>query len=120
MKIALSSGGKDLKSTLDSRFGRCTYFLVHNTDTNDLKVLDNKGKSAGGGAGISAAQQLIDEEIDAVITKNMGPNAYNLMKDSNIKVYRGDNIPCELLIKRFEENKLEEITEAGPAHHGGA
>ena len=29
MKIALSSSGKDLNSSLDLRFGRCEYFIIY-------------------------------------------------------------------------------------------
>ncbi len=39
--------------------------------------MENKGgESAGGGAGIAAAQQLIDERVEAIISNNIGPNAF--------------------------------------------
>ncbi|NMB27459.1 MAG: diguanylate cyclase [Tissierellia bacterium] len=119
MKIALSSGEKDLKSSLDLRFGRCSYFIIYDLETEQFKTVDNKGQSSSGGAGIAAAQQLIDESVEAVITGNVGPNAYELLNSSNIKIYKGDCIPCKDLIKFLKEGKLTEIKEAGPAHHGG-
>lgn len=120
MKIALSSSGKNLESNLDLRFGRCPYFIVYNLEKDDFYVLDNKGLTASGGAGIAAAQQLIDENVDIVISNSPGPNAYNLLSSSNIQMYKGDILPCKDLIEFYKDGKLEKIKEAGSSHsHGG-
>ena len=119
MKIALSSNGKDLENSLDLRFGRCDCFIIYDLETEQFKTVDNKGQSSSGGAGIVAAQQLIDESVEAIITSNVGPNAHELLTSSNIKIYKGDSIPCKQLIGSYKEGKLTEIKEAGPAHHGG-
>lgn len=119
MKIALSSSGKDLDSTLDLRFGRCPYFIIYDLDTQEFTTIENKGAKASGGAGIAAAQQLIDESVEVVITSKVGPNAHELLVDSNIKIYEGKNIPGKLLIESYKKGDLEEIKESGPAQHGG-
>ena len=119
MKIALSSSGKDLESNLDLRFGRCTYFIIYDLETDEFKTLDNKGESSSGGAGIAAAQQIIDQSVDAVISSKIGPNAYDLLKDSNIKIYEGSISSCRLLIEMYRKGRLSEINEAGPSHSGG-
>lgn len=119
MKIALSASGKDLDSNLDLRFGRSPYFIIYDLDRDQFKTMENKGESSGGGAGIAAAQQLIDESIEAVISSNVGPNAFNLLESSNIKMYKGRSIPCKLLIEMYKEGKLEEIRESGPSRKGG-
>lgn len=118
MKIAVSSMGRDLNSMLDMRFGRCNYFVVYDTEGGLVKTIENKGQMPGGGAGIVAAQQIIDEDVDVVITGNMGPNAFNLFKNSDIKVYRSGRIKVERAVQLFKEGKLDELTQAGPAHTG--
>lgn len=118
MKIGISSTGRELNSLLDTRFGRCIYLIIYDTVNNSVKVIENQGQASGGGAGIAAAQQMIDEDVDAVITGNAGPNAYNLLKNSGIRVYRCGSIKVELAIQLFKEGKLEEIVEAGPSHGG--
>jgi predicted Fe-Mo cluster-binding NifX family protein len=118
MKIAVSSMGKDINSMLDVRFGRCNYFVIYDTEGELVKAIENKGQMSGGGAGIAAAQQIIDEDVDVVITGNMGPNAFNLFKNSDIKVYRCASIKIDSAIQSFKEGKLEELTEAGPTHAG--
>ncbi len=118
MKLGISSMGKDINSILDERFGRCNYFIIYDTEDSSVKVIENKGKISGGGAGIAAAQQIIDEGVDVVITGNLGPNAFNLFTNSQIKVYRCDSIKIELAIQLFKEGKLEELKKAGPQHGG--
>ena len=50
-------------------------------------MIPNPGAQAGGGAGISAAQAIIDAGTDAVITGNCGPNAIGVLSQSGIKVH---------------------------------
>lgn len=119
MKIALSASGKDLHSNLDLRFGRSPYFIIYDLNTDKFNTIENKGESSGGGAGIAAAQQLIDESVEAVISSNIGPNAFNLLQSSDIKMYKGNSIPCKLLVEMYKEGKLQEIKESGPSRKGG-
>ena len=39
MKVIISATGKDLESDIDIRFGRCKYFLIVNTETNETKAI---------------------------------------------------------------------------------
>jgi len=55
MKIAISSTGKTTENLLDMRFGRCEYFQIHDTESGEVKVIENKGQSTSGGAGIVAS-----------------------------------------------------------------
>lgn len=119
MKVSLSSSGKDLNDNLDLRFGRSPYFIIYDLDTDEYQSIDNKGEKSSGGAGIAAAQQIIDESVEVLITSNVGPNAYELLNSSDIKMYKGKSIPCKLLIQEYKEGKLKEIKEAGPSHKGG-
>jgi len=38
LKIAISSTGNNLESDVDSRFGRCPYFLIINIENNKIIV----------------------------------------------------------------------------------
>lgn len=119
MKIALTSYKGTIDDTLDLRFGRSSYFVIYDLNSGEYKSVNNKGESSSGGAGIAAAQQLIDEGVESVITGNVGPNAYELLKASEIKVYKGDKLPLNTLIDKYKNGELEEIKEPGPKHKGG-
>lgn len=118
MKIAVTSSGQGMNDLLDPRFGRCSYFLLYDSETKTIKAVENKGQFSGGGAGIAAAQQIIDEGVQVVITGNMGPNAFSLMESSEIKVYKSNPVSCQETVKMLTDSKLEQINESGPSHMG--
>ncbi|MFZ7119635.1 MAG: NifB/NifX family molybdenum-iron cluster-binding protein [Eubacteriaceae bacterium] len=117
MKIVISSTGKTVDDFIDVRFGRCKYFLIIDTEDEKITSIENKGQESSGGAGIVAAQQLIDEKIDVVITGNLGPNAYKIMEESGIKAYQCEKIQISMVLEKYNNGELEGIKLAGPAHH---
>lgn len=118
MKIAISSTGKAMDSLLDLRFGRCAYFVIYNTESKKADVIQNNGQLSGGGAGIAAAQQIINEDIDLIITGNLGPNAFELINKAGIKVYRGESISIGDALDKYKNGELIELEESGPSHNG--
>ncbi|SHH94550.1 NifB/NifX family molybdenum-iron cluster-binding protein [Clostridium grantii] len=119
MKIGISANGKTTEDNLDIRFGRCEYFQIHDTETKEVKVLENEGQNASGGAGIVASNQLIEEKVDTIITGNLGPNAFELIEKAGIKAYKCAGIEIISAIEKYNNGELEEISISGPAHHGG-
>jgi predicted Fe-Mo cluster-binding NifX family protein len=89
MKICISSTGNDLTSKIDPRFGRCQNFLFVDMDTLETEAVPNPAATAGGGAGTKAAQLVADKSVEAVITGNVGPNAYTALEAAGIKIYTG-------------------------------
>lgn len=118
MKIVFSCIGKEMSDVLDPRFGRCGFFVFYDEETGEVAFVENKGQYAGGGAGIAAAQQVIDKSADVVITGNMGPNAFDLIKNSGIKVYQGIHGTCSENLSHYKKGELNELKEAGPPHRG--
>lgn len=118
MKIAVSATGKSKENVMDQRFGRCEYFQIYNTDSKEIKVISNDGVSSGGGAGIAAASQIIEEGADVIITGSLGPNAYKLIEKAGIKAYNCEVISVFKVFELFQKNQLKEISMAGSAHHG--
>ncbi|AUM96039.1 TPA: NifB/NifX family molybdenum-iron cluster-binding protein [Clostridium botulinum] len=118
MKIAISSTGKTMENLLDIRFGRCEYFQIHDTESKEVKILENEGQNASGGAGIVASNQLVDEKIDVIITGNFGPNAFEIIEKAGVKAYKCESISITSVIEKYNKGELEQISMSGPAHHG--
>lgn len=118
MKVAISATGKTIDNLLDMRFGRCEYFQIHDTENGEVKFIKNKGQLSGGGAGIAAAQQLIDEKVDVIITGSLGPNAYEIIEKAEIKAYKCGNISISSVLDKYNKGELSELKEAGLAHNG--
>ena len=119
MKIALSSPDGTLESEIAQRFGRCPAFLLVDPETMNAEALDNSNAQARGGAGIQAAQQLAQAGVDAVITGNIGPNAFQTLQAAGIDIYIGASGPALDVIQRYKNGELEKATGASVGSHFG-
>ncbi len=118
MKVAVSAKGNTVESLMDQRFGRAASFIIVDTQTMEYEAIDNTSAAASGGAGISAAQMVADKDAEAVITGNVGPNAMNVLKAANIKIYKGNAASVKENVELFVKGMLECINTTVPAHFG--
>lgn len=106
MKVAISSTGPELQSSVDPRFGRCKFLIFADTDSSEWEALPNPNTDAAGGAGIRTAQQVVERGAGAVITGNIGPNAMEVLSSSHCTVYTGFSGTVESALRLFKEGKL--------------
>ena len=87
MTIAITATGNTLDSMVDPRFGRAAWFLIIDTDTNQLiEAIDNTaGKEAAHGAGIAAAAQVADKGVEALLTGRVGPKALPVLEKAGVR-----------------------------------
>lgn len=107
MKIALSATGKDLGSTIDPRFGRCANIIILETDSGEFEVHENPNAMAGGGAGIQTSQFIADSGAKAVITGNVGPNAFRTLAAAGITVYTGISGTIQDAVDKYKSGDLK-------------
>ncbi len=111
MKIAISANGKSLEDTVSEVFARCPYFLIvaiENGKIKSFEAIENEAEKRTGGAGIFAAQLMAEKDVKAVITKNIGPRAFDVLRQFNIEVYQGEGKVKEI-IEKFIQGKLEKF-----------
>ena len=120
MKIAITSKGDNLESELDLRFGRCQYFIiVDDNDIQSFKAVANDAMSSGGGAGIKAAQTVINEGVEAVISGNYGPNAFDALSSGGVKLYTADVPTVKDAVNALGTGKARLLESASAAAHAG-
>jgi predicted Fe-Mo cluster-binding NifX family protein len=120
MKITLSSTGQDMKAGLDRRFGRCAYFVAYDTATKEARAVRNPAGESGGGAGVKAAQIVIDTGADVVITGNVGPNALDVLLRGGVRCFTAvGSVTLEDAVADYEAGKLNEIKSATVGPHTG-
>lgn len=86
MKIAVTSNQEGLDQVVEERFGRCAFFAIFDTDSGKLSFIPNRAKEASSGAGVKAAQQLIDLGVDLLITGKVGPGALEILNEGGIRM----------------------------------
>jgi len=118
MKIVITAEGKDLDARVDPRFGRCEWFISVNSDSMDFDCSANSAVNSTQGAGIQAAQFVVDSQAEALVTGHVGPNAFEVIEASGIKIYDGTGLKAKKAIEKLKSGSLSEITKAGQAHAG--
>ncbi len=119
MKIAVTSGGDHLEAPLSPVFGRSPAYIFIDTETMEYEVVSNPASGAAGGAGIQAAQFIVERNAEAVITGNVGPNAYGVLSSANIPTYLSEAGIVKEAIEAFKAGELEEVSDANvPGHFG--
>lgn len=119
MRLAISSNGPDLESAVDPRFGRCAYLTLVETETMEFEAFSNPNISAGGGAGIGTAQMVVDRGAEAVLTGNIGPNAFEVLNQAGIAVYTGVAGTVRQAVEDFKAGKMTTTSAPTAAGHFG-
>jgi predicted Fe-Mo cluster-binding NifX family protein len=120
MKLAITASEPQFETKLEPRFGRCAYFVIVDTETQDWKPMQNPAAETMGGAGPQAAQFLADQDVQAVISGEFGPNAYSALEVAGIRMYRSQVDQISTLFEKYLSDQLEPISgPTGPQRHGG-
>jgi predicted Fe-Mo cluster-binding NifX family protein len=108
MILLISSQGQNLESPIEHRFGRSPWLIKYDTETKESQALPNPGGRQSGGAGVAAAQFVIDQAADVVISGDFGPNAANALCAADVKMYLfdGNLNNVDDVIDTFLEGKL--------------
>jgi predicted Fe-Mo cluster-binding NifX family protein len=106
MKLCISSTNNDLEASVDPRFGRCQYFLFVDTETMNFEAVGNPAFIAGGGAGIQAAQFVVNKGAKVVLTGDVGPNAFKALQAGGVKIVTGAQGSAKDVIERFNKGEL--------------
>ncbi len=86
MKIAITSSGDTLNSTIDPRFGRCVFFAIYDTERGTTEFLTNPAKDASGGAGPAAVQFIAKYNIKKIYSGEFGGKIISLLDDLKIEM----------------------------------
>lgn len=99
MKIAITSSGNSLDSKLDTRFGRCLYFVIYDTKTKGIEFIPNPGKDALEGAGPASVQFIASRDVKKIISGEFGFKVKSIL----------DRLKIQMIVLKEPEKKIEDI-----------
>lgn len=110
---------KDAKESLVSEhFGRSNYFLIYNTDAKEYRFVKNSAAKSSGGTGIKAAQIVVDENAEVLVSPQLGQNAADVINEAKIKIYKAQVGTIKENLQALEEEKLKLLSEVHEGYHG--
>jgi predicted Fe-Mo cluster-binding NifX family protein len=119
MKICVSAFSGSLDAEVDSRFGRCAYFVIVDSETMEFNAVSNVSTGAAHGAGVQAAQTVANMGVEVVITGNVGPNAFSVLSAAGIEVVTGVSGSVREAIDKYKKGQLQGVTNPTVGGHFG-
>jgi len=125
-RIIVASDSDDLDGTVFYRFSSSPYFILYDTNRNEMTIIKNPyaGTPQGGnpaqvrGMGIILAQMMIRQDIDAVIVGGIGPQAFDAFYLAKVKVYGAVTGSVRDAIMNYQLGESNELTEANLGGYG--
>jgi predicted Fe-Mo cluster-binding NifX family protein len=118
MIIAIPVDDQSIESGVCPSFGRAPYFLFHNTVSKENYFLDNSAAASQGGAGIRASQVIADNGAKALLTPRCGENAEEVLRKSEVLVYKTIPGTVQQNIDAFVAEQLVLLHDYHPGFHG--
>jgi len=84
-----------------------------------FEAVPNPAMSAGGGAGIQAAQFVIERGAQAVLTGNVGPNAFNVFQAAGVPIYLVEEGTVREAVEAYKGGRLQAVSGANVQAHAG-
>jgi len=99
MKIAITSKGNSLESLLDQRFGRCSYFVIYDTESKSIEFLPNPNKEIEEGAGPASVNLVAAKGVVKIVSGEFGMKIKSLL----------DSLKIQMIILKEPEKKIKDI-----------
>lgn len=119
MKIAVCAQSDTPNAAIDARFGRAAFFAVFDDAARQWAFFENnQNLQAAQGAGIQAAQTVIDANADALIAFNVGPKAMAALTASGIAVYQTiTGVTVQQALNEYQDGTLTQLQQPNVEGH---
>lgn len=88
MKIAIPTVEKSMDAHVADVFGRAPLFLIYDTESKEHEFFENQAAQRPGGAGVQAAQLLVNQKVNVLLTPQCGEKAQEVLKRGEILLYQ--------------------------------
>jgi len=99
MKVAITSVGNSPDAKVDSRFGRCSYFVIYDTENAATEYIPNMNKENIEGCGPASVQFVASKGVKKIVSGEFG---------AKVKAI-SDSFQIQLIILKDPEKTISEI-----------
>lgn len=121
-KVAISAEGPTLEDLIDPRFGRAGGFVIVDLETMETEYVDNgSAQVRAQGAGIQAAETVVNSGAGVVLSGFVGPKAYSALEAAGVKIGQGlDGLTVGQAVEKYKagEVNLSSPPQGGPGRGG--
>lgn len=87
MKIAVPSVGSNPRSLISSSLGHSPFISFFDDETQEYHFFENMGFSNQDGSGLKAAELIIKNKADTLLTMEIGQKAYSVLIKEHIQIH---------------------------------
>lgn len=99
MKVAITSEGNSPDSRVDSRFSRCSFFVIYDTDDKSTVYIPNPNKEITEGAGPASVEFIASKGVSKVVSGEYGAKVKSIF----------DQLQIQLIVLRGIEKRVSEV-----------
>ncbi|MDD2196696.1 MAG: NifB/NifX family molybdenum-iron cluster-binding protein [Bacteroidales bacterium] len=101
MKIAITSTGNTLDSKVDERFGRCSHFVIYDTETKSTEFIPNPNKEVENGAGPASVQLVASKNVGKIVSGEFGMKIKSLV----------DSLKIQMIVVKDQSKTITDVIE---------
>ena len=118
MKIIIPVNENKKDTKIADNLGRANFYAIYDLEKDSFEFVENGAKLNTGGAGIAAAQTLVDTGSRILLTPRCGMKAGKVLDASGFKVYKTISDDLNENINKYKAGELTILEERGPGKHG--
>ncbi len=99
MKVAITSTGNSPDSMIDSRFGRCSYFVIYDTENQSTEYIPNPNRDSIEGAGPASVELVASKGVTKVISGEFGAKVKSIF----------DQLQVQLIMINSQDKSISDI-----------
>ena len=118
MNISIPMDIKNIKETICKSFGRAPYYLIYNIKNHEYEFIDNPAIRSIGGAGVKAAQSIVDSGAKVLLVLRCGINAAEVIRGSGLEIYKAKEVSAIENVNMYINGQLNILEEIHSGFHG--
>lgn len=101
MKVAIAAKENTLDSFVDSSFGRCSWFIIYDTENGAMEFIPNINKNLEEHAGQAAVELIKSRNVSKIISSEFGMKIKPLL----------DSLKIQMIVIKDSKMEIKHIIE---------